>query len=187
MVVGDVFHQALEQQRVVAGLHRVGNVVQVDLELRRGAFLDHGIGRDALLFGAFENVLQAFGVFIQVVDHVDLGGLRALAGQRRQWRLRTAVHVGLVDQVELQLERGADGQAQRIELFHHLLQDSAWIGKEGFTFHFVHGHQQLSGRTLLPRLVAQGVGDRVADAVGVADVQAQAGAFYGGAINVESK
>jgi len=94
MVVGDVLHQALEQQRVVAGLDRVGDVVQVDLELRRGAFLDDGIGRDALLLGAFEDVLQAFGVFVEVVDQVDLGRMRTLARQRRQWRLRATVRSG---------------------------------------------------------------------------------------------
>ena len=51
----------------------------------------------------------------------------------------------------------------------------------------MHGHQQLRGGALLPRLDAQGVGDRVADAVGVADVQAQAGAFHGGAIDVQGE
>ena len=68
MVVGDVLDQALEQQGVVAGLDRVLDVVQVDLELRRGAFLDDGVGRDALFLGGFEDVLQAVGIFIEVVD-----------------------------------------------------------------------------------------------------------------------
>ncbi|MND89389.1 hypothetical protein D3C80_814440 [compost metagenome] len=51
----------------------------------------------------------------------------------------------------------------------------------------MHGHQQLGGGAFLPGLVAEGAGDGVADAVSVADVQAQAGAFDGGAIDVEGK
>lgn len=90
MVVGDVLDQPLEQHRVVARLDRVGDVMQVDLELRRGTFLDDGVGGDALLLGAFENVLQAVDVFVEVVDQVDLRRLRALAGDRRARRLRSA-------------------------------------------------------------------------------------------------
>lgn len=71
MVVGDVLDQALEQHGVVTGLERVGDVVQVDFELRRGAFLDDGVGRDTLLLGTFEDVLEAVGVFVEVVDQVD--------------------------------------------------------------------------------------------------------------------
>ena len=70
MVVGDVFDQTLEQYRVVAGLDGVGNVVQVHFELRRGTFFNDGVSRDALLFGTFQNVLEAVDVFIEVVDQV---------------------------------------------------------------------------------------------------------------------
>lgn len=93
MVVGDVLDQALEQQGVVAGLDRVLGVVQVHLELRRGTFLDDGVGRDALFLGRFQHVLQAVDVLVEVVDQIHLGGNRTFAGQRRAWRLRTAVHV----------------------------------------------------------------------------------------------
>ena len=34
MVVGDVLDQTLEQDGVVAGLDRIGDVIEVDLELR---------------------------------------------------------------------------------------------------------------------------------------------------------
>ncbi len=78
VVVGDVLDQALEQHRVVAGFDRVRHVVQVDLELRRGAFLDDGVGRDALFLGALEDVLQAVDILVEVVDQVDLGRLRRL-------------------------------------------------------------------------------------------------------------
>ena len=108
MVVGDVLDQALEQQGVVAGLDGVFDVMQVDFELRRGAFLDDGVCRDVLLLGGFEHVLQAVDVLVEVVDQIDLGGVRALAGDRRARRLRTTVHVLLVDQVELQFKSCAD-------------------------------------------------------------------------------
>ena len=148
MVVGDVLDQPLEQHRVVTGLERVGNVVQVDFELRRGAFLDDGVSRNALLLRAFKDVLQAVGIFVEVVDQVHLGRLWALARNWRAWRLRAAVHVLLVDQVELQLERGADGQAHIGEFAHHLTQHFARVGEERLAFQFVHGHQQLRGRAL---------------------------------------
>ncbi|MNO66410.1 hypothetical protein D3C76_571980 [compost metagenome] len=187
MVVGDVLDQPLEQYRVVAGLERVGHVVQVDFELRRGAFLDDGVGRDALLLRAFQDVLQAVGIFVEVVDQVHLGRLRALARNWRARRLRAAVHVLLVDQVELQLERGADGQAQFVELAHHLTQHFTRVGEERLAFELVHGHQQLGGRALLPRLVTEGVRDWIADAVSIADVQAQPGAFDGGTVDVQGE
>ena len=82
MVVGDVLDQALEEQGVVAGLDGIRHVVQVDLELRRSTFLDDGVSRDALFLGGFEDVLQAVGIFIEVVVQVHLGRLRALALQR---------------------------------------------------------------------------------------------------------
>ena len=187
MVVGDVLDQALEQHRIVAGLHGIGNVVQVDLELRRSTFLDDGVGRNALFLGAFEDVLQAIHVFIQVVDQVDLGRVRTFAGDRRARWLRPTVHVFLVDQVELELEGSANGQAHGVELLDDLTQHFARVGEERFAFEFVHGHQQLRGRALLPWLVAQGVGDGIADAIGVADVQAKACAFHGGAVDVQGK
>ncbi|MNM97829.1 hypothetical protein D3C81_1103440 [compost metagenome] len=187
MVVGDVLDQALEQDRVVAGLHRVGNVVQVHFELGRGAFLDDGVGRNALFLGAFEDVLQAVDVLVEVVDQVHLGRDRAFAGNRRTRRLRTAIHVLLVDQVELQLECGTDGQAELVELAHDLTQDFARVGEERLAFELVHGHQQLCGGTLLPRLVGQGVRDWIADAVGIADVQAKAGAFDGRTVDIQGE
>jgi len=95
-------------------------VVKVDLELRRCALLDDGVGGDALFLGALEDVLQAVDIFVEVVDQVDLGRMRAFAGDRRAWRLRPAVDVLLVDQIELQLEGGADGQAQLVEAAHYL-------------------------------------------------------------------
>ncbi|MNY33355.1 hypothetical protein D3C86_1676300 [compost metagenome] len=187
MVVGDVLDQALEQDRVVAGLDRVSHVVQVHFELRRGTFLDDGVGRNALLFGTFQNVLEAVDVFVEVVDQVDLGRVRAFAGDRRAWRLRTAVHVFLVDQVELEFKCGANGQAQFVKLCNNLTEHFARIGEERVAFEFVHGHQQLRGRALLPWLVAQGIGDWIADAIGVADVQAQAGAFHRRTVDIQSK
>ncbi len=187
MVVGDVLDQALEQHGVVARLERVRHMVQVDFELSRGAFLDDGIGRNTLFLGPFEDVLQAVGILIQVIDQVDLGRLRTLAGNGRARRLRTAVHVLLVDQVELQLERGADGQAHVVELAHHLAQHFTRVSEERFAFELVHGHQQLGSWALLPRLVGEGVRDRIADAVCIADVQAQPGAFDGGAIDIQCK
>ncbi|MCY1171638.1 hypothetical protein D9M73_117560 [compost metagenome] len=187
MVVGDVLDQALEQDRVVAGLDRVSHVVQVDFELRRGAFLDDGVGRNALLFGTFQNVLEAVDVFVEVVDQVDLSRVRTFAGNRRARRLRTTVHVLLVDQVELQFERGADGQAHFVELAHHIGQHFTRVGEEGLAFEFVHGHQQLRGRALLPWLVAQGIGDWIADAVGITDVQAKTGAFHRRAVDIQGE
>ena len=56
--------------------------MQVDFELRRGAFLDDGIRRDALLFRAFKDVLQAIDVFVEIVDQVNLGRHRTLTGYR---------------------------------------------------------------------------------------------------------
>ncbi|MNV32194.1 hypothetical protein D3C71_1235240 [compost metagenome] len=187
MVVGNVLDQALEQDRVVAGLQWVGNMMQVDLELRRGAFLDDGVGGQALLLGRFEHVLQAVGIFVEVVDQVHLGRLRALAGNRRARRLRTAVEVVLVDQVELQLERGADVQAQVVELAHHLAQHFPRVGKERLAVQLMHGHQQLGGRALLPRLVRQRAGNWIADPVGIADVQAKTGALHGRAVDVQGE
>jgi hypothetical protein len=140
VVVGDVLHQTLEQHRVVAGLDRVVDVVQVHFELRRGAFLDDGVGRDALLFRAFKDVLQAIDVFVEVVDQIHLSRHRTFAGDRRAWRLRTTVHVVLVDQVELEFERGANGQAHCIELAHDLTQHFARVSEERLAFEFVHGH-----------------------------------------------
>ncbi|MNQ56673.1 hypothetical protein D3C85_708030 [compost metagenome] len=101
--------------------------------------------------------------------------------------MRTTVHVVLVDQVELQFERGADGQAHVVELAHDIGQHFTRVGEEWLAFDFVHGHQQLRGRALLPWLDAEGAGDRVADPVGIADVQTQAGAFHRGTIDVQSK
>jgi len=187
VVVGDVLDQPLEQHRVVASLDRVGDVMQVDLKLRRGAFLDDGVGRDALFLGAFENVLQAVDVLVEVVDQVDLGRLRALAGNRRARRLRPAVHVLLVDQVELQLERGADGQAQFVEAAHHLAQHLARVGEERLAIALVHGHQQLCGGATLPGFAAERVGNREAGAVRVTDVHAQTGAFHGDAVDIQGE
>ncbi len=162
-------------------------MVEVDLELRRGAFLDDGIGRDALFLGAFENVLQAVDVLVQVVDQIDLGRVRALAGDRRARRLWPAVDVLLVDQIELQLECGADGQAQLVELAHHLAQHLARVGEERCAVALVHGHQQLRGGALLPGFLGQGVGNREADTVGVADVHAKARAFHGDAVDIQGE
>ena len=72
MVVGHVLDQPFQQDRVVAGFQRIGNVVQVDLELRRGTFLDDGVRRQPLLLGGFEHVLQAICIFVEVVDQVHL-------------------------------------------------------------------------------------------------------------------
>jgi len=74
-----------------------------------------------------------------------------------------------------------------VELLHHLAQHLARVGEEGGAIQFVHGHQQLRGGALLPGLVAQGIGDREADTVGVTDIQAKAGALDGGAIDVEGE
>ncbi|MNP50429.1 hypothetical protein D3C76_1446940 [compost metagenome] len=131
--------------------------------------------------------MQAVDVFVEVVDQVHLGRHRTLAGHRRTWRLRTTVHVVLVDQVELQFERGADGQAHVVELAHHIGQHFPRVGEERLAFEFVHGHQQLRGWALLPGLDAQGAGDRVADPVAVADVQAKACAFHGRTIDVQGE
>ncbi|RML88141.1 hypothetical protein APX70_02065, partial [Pseudomonas syringae pv. maculicola] len=43
-MVGDVLDQALEQHSVVARFDSVCDVVQVHFELRRGTFLDDGVG-----------------------------------------------------------------------------------------------------------------------------------------------
>ncbi|MNT35484.1 hypothetical protein D3C72_1715140 [compost metagenome] len=51
----------------------------------------------------------------------------------------------------------------------------------------MHGHQQLSGRPLLPGFVSQRAGDRETDTVGVADIQAQAGAFYGRTVDIQGE
>ena len=161
--------------------------MEVDLELRRRAFLDDGIGWNALFLGAFEDVLQAVDVFIQIIDQIDLGRVWALAGDRRAWRLRATIDVLLIDQIELQLEGGADGQAQLVKLAHHLAQHFARVGEERHAIAFVHGHQQLRGGALLPRLGGQSVGNGETDAVRVADVHAQPGAFHRDAIDVEGE
>ncbi len=153
----------------------------------RCGFGDDGVGRDALGAGAVDDVLEALDVFVEVVDGVHLHRLRTLAGDRRAWRLRPAVHVLLVDQVELQLECGDDGQFHLGEPGHHLAQDFAGVGEERLAFQFVHGHQQLRGRALLPGFHGEGAGDRVADPVGVADVETQAGTLYGGAGDIEGE
>jgi hypothetical protein len=93
-----------------------------------------------LLFRTFQNVLEAVDVFVEVVDQVNLGRMRALAGDRRARRLWATVHVLLVDQVELQFERGADGQTHLVELGNNLTQNFTGIREERFTFKFVHGH-----------------------------------------------
>ena len=113
--------------------------------------------------------------------------MRALAGDRRARRLRPAVDVLLIDQIELELEGGADGQAQLVELAHHLAQDLARVGEEGVAVALVHGHQQLRSGTLLPGFLAQRVGDRETGAVGVADIHAKAGAFNGDSVDVEGE
>src|SRR5471030_1367878 len=138
--LGDVLHQTLEQHRVVAGLDRIRDVMQVHFELRRGAFLDDGVSRNALLFRAFEDVLQAIDVFVEVVDQVHLSRHRTLAGDWRAWRLRTTVHVVLVDQVELEFKGCANRQAHVIELAHDLTQYFARVREERLAFEFVHGH-----------------------------------------------
>ena len=87
MVVGDVLDKALEQYGVVTGLERVGDVMQVDFELGRGAFLDDGVGRNALLLGAFEDVLQAIGILVRSsirYTWVDCGRLPEI-GERGGW------------------------------------------------------------------------------------------------------
>ncbi len=187
VIVGDVLDQALEQHGVIARLDRVGDVMQVDFELCRGAFLDDCVGRNALLLRTFKDVLKAVDVFVQVIDQVDLCRMRAFAGDRRAGRLRATVHVLLIDQVELQLECGADGQAHFVELGDDLAQYFTRVGEKRVAFEFVHGHQQLRSRALLPWLVAQGVGDGITDSVSITDIQAQAGAFHRGAIDIQSK
>ncbi len=82
MVVGDVLDQAFEQHRVITGFQRVGSVVQVHFELRRGTFLDDRVGGNALLFCTFQNVLQAVDVLVQIVDQVDLCRMWTFAGDR---------------------------------------------------------------------------------------------------------
>ena len=80
MVVGDVLDQALEQHCVIAGFHGIGDMVQIDFELRRRTFLDDGVGRNALFLRPFQNVLQTVHVLVQIVDQVHLGRMRTLAG-----------------------------------------------------------------------------------------------------------
>ncbi|MNO78573.1 hypothetical protein D3C76_697190 [compost metagenome] len=101
--------------------------------------------------------------------------------------MRTAVEVVLVDQVELQLERRADIQAQCVEFLHDATQNLTRVGEERRTVQLVHGHQQLRSRALLPGFIAQGARDRETDAVGVADIQAQAGAFHGGTVDIQGE
>ncbi len=98
-----------------------------------------------------------------------------------------AVDVLLIDQIELQLEGGADGESEFVEALHDLAQDLAGIGEKGLAFHLVHGHQQLRSGALLPGLHGEGVGDGETDAVGIADVETETGAFDGGAGDVEGK
>ncbi len=130
VIVGDVLDQALEQYGVIARLDRVGDVMQVDFELGRGAFLDDGVGRNALFLRTFEDVLKAIDVFVEVIDQVDLCRMRAFAGDRRARRLWATVHVLLIDQVELQLERCADGQAHFVEFSDDLTQYFTRVGEK---------------------------------------------------------
>ncbi|MOA09725.1 hypothetical protein D3C78_1295770 [compost metagenome] len=51
----------------------------------------------------------------------------------------------------------------------------------------MHGHQQLRGGPALPGLHAQGAGNREAHAIGVADVEAQARAFHGRALDIQGE
>ncbi len=188
-LAAQAYYDALAAQRSLAASRQVAELAaqKVDLELRRCGFGDDGVGRDALGAGAVDDVLEALDVFVEVVDGVHLHRLRTLAGDRRARRLRPAVHVLLVDQVELQLEGGDDGQFHLGEPGHHLAQDFAGVGEERLAFQFVHGHQQLRGRALLPGFHGEGAGDRVADPVGVADVETQAGTLYGGAGDIEGE
>ncbi len=99
--------------------------------------------------------------------------------------MRTTVYVFLIDQVELKLECSADGQAHLVELADNLAQHFTRIREERRAFQLVHGHQELCGRTLLPGLIAESVGDWIADSVSVTDVQTQTGAFHRRAVDIQ--
>ncbi len=68
------------------------------------------------------------------------------------------------------------------------MQNIAGVGEEGgLAVQLVHGHQQLSGWTLLPWFNRQGSGNRQANAVRIADFQTETGLFYGRTLNVQRK
>ena len=79
MVVGHVLDQTLQQSGVVAGLHGVIHVVQVDLKLPGRGLGYQRIRWQLLLMGGIQHVRQEFCVFVQIINGIGLRARRAFA------------------------------------------------------------------------------------------------------------
>lgn len=179
LLLRDRLDGALEQQRLVARGHRIGAVLQVDLELPGRVFGHRGIGRNALLPARRSDGIGEAAVVVQILQCIHLGAGVALAGVCIARRLRTALGIGHgVEQVELQLHGDHRRQAQRGESLHHALQHRARRDLEQGTVGGVHCQQQLRHRLRRPWHRAERAGDRAADAIGIANGVAQAGFFH---------
>ena len=177
MVDGDALDQALEQHRAVARLEHVAAVYQVDLELPRGALLQRRVQREVLDGGRGLDVAQEPGVLVELRNRIHLARGRAFAGFRRAGRLHPAQVVPrAIDDIELELQRDDGREPHRLEALNLLREDVARVGEEGAVVLVAHGHQQLSLMAIpQPGRRHQGAGNRAADLVAIADVQAQAG------------
>ncbi len=174
----DRLDHALEQHGVVAGLERVVDMAQIDLVLPGGVFRDQAVDRDALRHAGVVDLVQQVVEIVQLVDAVDLGGVLALAADRRHRRPRPAVLAALaVDQVELQLHRHHRVQPVVAQALDDIGQDGARIGEEGGAVEVLHRQQHLAGRARQPGHRVERVRDGEAVAVRVAVGEAEAGLF----------
>ena len=108
MLARDALDRALEEQRIVGGAQRVGDMQQVDLELAGAVFGDHRVGGYILRFAGGIDVGDKSLELIEFINRQDAVRMQALAGKGRFRRRRARIL--RIDQIKL--EFGGDHRGQ---------------------------------------------------------------------------
>ena len=126
---GNAPHEPLEPDRMIAGGERVGDVMQVDLELAGTVLGEHRARRAAPARAPLRRCRRAGSEYsFRSCHRVDLRAELAPAGQRLARRLRVAFRRALaIDEVELELDRHDRRQAEIAEAPQHAGQHVARI------------------------------------------------------------
>jgi len=169
VLAGDALDRPLQQHRLVAGVQRVGHMVQVDLELAGRILAYCGFGIQGLGGAHRFHIAHETVEIMQLLQTVDLGGVRAPAGVQDGGRARPAAAVrARIQQVEFKLDRDGGGQAHLAQGRVGARQDVPGVGEIGRAVRLEQRTQCLRHRPVSPGDVAQPPGHGAAILVGVA-------------------
>ena len=165
---GHAPHQAAQQKRVIAGQLDVGDVVQVDFVLARGAFRHGGADRNVLRCAGCLHIHQEGVEPVQVVEAMQPRPFMHQVRSRNPRAVRFQSLFIVVQQVKFQFQSDHRRQTELIETSQHALQNlAAVIVVRGRTV-MVHLHQALPGRAARPGHRRERAGHRQARIVRVA-------------------